>query len=75
MIPANIDIRTVIRDLNELGLSDYKITLLCDFSNGYVLKVKRAEITRMSYQHTARLYNLLCEEIGAHNHNAVNHST
>ena len=62
MIPPNIDHRSIIADLNEWGIGDYKIELVCGFAQSYVGQLKNANIRQMTYQRAARLYNFWCEE-------------
>jgi hypothetical protein len=57
-LPANIDLRTMIAELNTAGMPDYKIELICSFSRGYISQVKTGHIQQVSYQKAARLFNL-----------------
>lgn len=57
MIPANIDHRQILQELNAWGLRDYKIEAICGFSVGYVAQLKSGNVKQMSYQRAARLYN------------------
>jgi hypothetical protein len=66
MIPANIDQVHLIQDLNEWGLNDYKIKEILGFSEGYIAQLKCGNITQMSYQRAARLYNFWFEERDLH---------
>ena len=63
MIPANIDHRAIIAELNAWGLRDYKIEAICGFSVGYVAQLKCGNIEQMTYQRAARLYNFWCDEV------------
>lgn len=62
-IPANIDHVAIIEDLNRWGLRDAKIELVCDFSQGYVLAIKKGRVQQMLYQRAARLYNFWFDEL------------
>lgn len=66
MIPANIDQVRLIKDLNEWGLNDYKVKEILGFSEGYVAQLKCNNITQMSQQKAARLYNFWWEERRLH---------
>ena len=56
-IPANIDHQSIITDLNRRGLRDFKLEIICGFSNGYIAQLKSGNIKQMNYQRAARLYN------------------
>jgi hypothetical protein len=62
MIPANIDYRAIVVELNAWGILDSKIELICGFSQGYVRHMKNGIYFDMTYQRAARLYNFWCEE-------------
>ena len=62
MIPANIDHKQILEDLNTWGLRDYKIEAICGYSVGYVGQLKTDKIVQMTYQRAARLYNFWFEE-------------
>ena len=61
MIPADIDHRIILAELNEIGWKDYKIDMACGFSNGYCAQLKK-NIRLMTYQRAARLYNFWEDE-------------
>ena len=62
MIPANIDHVAIVADLNQWGIGDYKIEMICGFSVGYVNHLKTGGVRQMAYQRAARLYNFWFEE-------------
>ena len=57
-IPANIDVVTILSELNRYGWRDYKIEMLCGFSRGYVSQLKCGHVVLPNYRYAARLYNL-----------------
>lgn len=63
MIPANIDHVAIVRDLNRWGIADYKIQMICGFTDGYVQHLKAGRVQQMNYQRAARLYNFWWEEL------------
>jgi hypothetical protein len=65
MIPANIDHVAICHDLNEWGIKDYKIEMICGFTEGYVHHLKTGGVRQMAYQRAARLYNFWFEEKAA----------
>lgn len=62
MIPANIDYRAIVQELNSFGIGDYKLEVICGFSDGYIRHLKDGSYRDMTYQRAARLYNFWCEE-------------
>jgi hypothetical protein len=64
-IPANIDHRMVLRQLNDWGYRDYRIEAICGFSIGYVAQLKCGAIQQMTYQRAARLWNFWVSEHSA----------
>ena len=66
MIPANIDQIHLIKDLNEWGINDYKLKEILGFSEGYIAQLKCGNITQMSYNKAARLYNFWYAERELH---------
>lgn len=61
-IPANIDHVALVEELNAWGYRDAKIELICGFSQGYILAIKKGRVGQMIYQRAARLYNFWEEE-------------
>ncbi len=57
MIPVEIDVEEIIRNLREVGWVDQKIEIVCGFSGGYVHKLMDGPRPHRPYQHVARLYN------------------
>lgn len=66
MIPADIDPKGIIADLNTWGIRDYKIEMICGFSIGYVAQLKCGAIQQMTYQRAARLFNFWFDEARLH---------
>lgn len=64
MIPVEIDVQQIIKDLNEAGWRDQKIEIACGFSGGYVEKLRSGVRPNRPYQLVARLFNFWEEEIG-----------
>jgi hypothetical protein len=62
MIPANIDYVAIVEELNAWGMGDYKLELICGFSEGYLRHLKNGSYRDMTYQRAARLYNFWCDE-------------
>lgn len=62
MIPANIDYVALVEELNSFGIGDYKLELICGFSDGYIRHLKNGSYRDMTYQRAARLYNFWAEE-------------
>lgn len=62
MIPVEIDVAAIVKDLNSWGWVDYKIEVACGFSHGYIAKVRQGCRLMRPYQHSARLYNFWEEE-------------
>lgn len=62
MIPANIDHCAIVEDLNRWGIVDYKIEIICGFSQGYISHVRAGRVRQMIYQRAARLYNFWLDE-------------
>lgn len=58
LVPAKLDIPAMLDDLNTAGLTDNRVEAACDFSVGYVAKLRSGEIKRLSYEYGARLLNL-----------------
>ena len=65
-VPAHLDIRAILGDLNRVGYIDYKIETACGFSQGYVNQLKRGHISRISYEYGARLHNLWVDVVALH---------
>lgn len=66
MIPANIDVKAIMEDLNRWGIGDRKIEAICDFSDGYARHAKNGKFKEMGYHKVARLYNFWIEECLLH---------
>lgn len=62
MIPANIDYRAIIDDLNAWGIRDYKIEAICGLGQGRVSQLKCGWAKSMIYENAARLYNFWHDE-------------
>lgn len=62
MIPAGIDYKGIIADLNTWGIRDYKIELICGFTIGYIAQVKCGAIKQMTYPRAAVLFNFWEDE-------------
>jgi hypothetical protein len=62
MIPANLDYVSIVEELNSWGIVDYKIEVICGFSQGYIRHMKAGTYQDMTYQRAARLYNFWAEE-------------
>lgn len=66
MIPANIDIVAIIKDLNAWGLGDRKIEMICGFADGHITHIKAGRKGELGYSRAARLYNFWWEECKLH---------
>lgn len=64
MIPAEIDVQAIIRDLNRVGWKDQKIEIALGLSKGYVAKLKEGPRPNRPYQLAARLFNFWEQEVG-----------
>lgn len=62
MIPVEIDVDQIIKDLNAWGWKDQKIEVACDFSAGYIAKIRNGPRPNRPYQLVARLFNFWEEE-------------
>lgn len=62
LIPADLDVQSILNDLRAWGWRHSKIELACAFGNGYIRKVALSVQPHMGYQHAARLYNLWADE-------------
>lgn len=62
MIPANIDYQAIVTELNDWGILDSKIELICGYSQGYIGHLQKGTYADMTYQRAARLYNFWAEE-------------
>lgn len=62
MIPANIDYRAIVQELESFGFGPYKIDLICGFHEGAVADIAAGRTREMSYQRAARLYNFWWDE-------------
>lgn len=62
-IPVEIDVVEIIKDLNKWGWRDQKIEFACDFSAGYIAKLKGGARPYRPYQYVARLHNFWLSEI------------
>lgn len=62
MIPVEIDVQTIVSDLNAWGWRDQKIEIACGFANGYVGKLRAGTRPDRPYQLVARLYNFWEDE-------------
>lgn len=58
LVPIKLDISNILDDLNEAGLTDNHVEAACEFSIGYVSRLRSGEIKRISYEYGARLHNL-----------------
>jgi hypothetical protein len=57
VIPVEIDVKQIIEELNAWGWKDQKIEVVCDFSPGYIAKLRGGPRPNRPYQLLARLYN------------------
>lgn len=57
MIPVEIDVDGILRDLNAWGWRDQKIEAVCGFSDGYCAKLRAGPRPKRPYQYLARLHN------------------
>ena len=57
MIPAEIDAKALIAELNTWGWKDYKIEVACGFSSGYIAQIRCGNVQMLAYQRAARLFN------------------
>lgn len=62
MIPANLDYRQILADLNAWGVRDYKIEAICALPVGRLAKIKCGATKDMVYPNAARLYNFWLDE-------------
>lgn len=70
MIPANLDYRQILADLNGWGVRDYKIEAICALSVGHLAKIKCGATKDMVYPNAARLYNFWLDERERHEEDA-----
>lgn len=75
MIPARIDILTIITDLTGRGLLDYKIECICDLPNGYIGKLRTGNIKEPSYAKAARLFNFWEDEMALADARSLSNTT
>ncbi len=57
MLPPALDHVSMLDDLRKWGWADYKIEMACGFSRGYVAQLRCSNISEMSYNRAARLFN------------------
>lgn len=62
MIPANIDYRAIVLELQSFGITSYKLELICGYADGYITHLMAGNYRDMTYQRAARLYNFWCDE-------------
>lgn len=65
MIPAKLDYIQMFNDLNGIGISDYKIEMICGLSVGHASHLRKRGCDRVSYVVSARIYNFWCDEMNA----------
>jgi hypothetical protein len=70
MIPASIDYKAIVLELNSWGIGDYKIELICGLAKSAVAHLKDNNDRDMTYQRAARLYNFWWDERTARGLNA-----
>jgi transcriptional regulator with XRE-family HTH domain len=59
MIPEEINVLSVLAELQALGWKDYKIEMECEFTRGYVAQIRCGNVEMPAYQKLAKLLNLL----------------
>jgi hypothetical protein len=62
VIPANIDYLALIGELNDFGIVDSKIEMICGLAQASVRHLKNGRYHDMTYQNAARLYNFWAGE-------------
>ena len=62
MIPLNIDIPSILADLQTWGWTNHKIELASGLPKNYVSQLKNGSIQNPLYQNAALLYNFWCSE-------------
>ena len=62
MIPVQIDVLSLVADLNGWGWRDYKIEISCGLGSGYVAQVRCGNVKEPAYGKAARLFNFWEEQ-------------
>lgn len=62
MIPVQVDLLAMAKDLNAWGWRDNKIEIHAGLGRGYMAQIRCGNIKAPSYDKAARLYNFWIEE-------------
>jgi hypothetical protein len=63
MIPAKIDVETILADLTRIGWRDYKVELACGLPRGWISKLRDGTTQDPAYSNAARLVNFHHDEM------------
>jgi hypothetical protein len=63
MIPTEVNWKGVLDELNQIGIPDGKVELICNFTPGYIAQIRCGNIACLGWKNGAKLLNLLDEEM------------
>jgi len=63
LMPEELDHRQLLKELNEVGWIDEKISVALNWNSGYVRQLKNGSVQNMGYRNAAKLYNFHAMQI------------
>lgn len=57
LMPEELDHARLVKELNEAGWIDEKISVALGWNRGYIRQLKNGNVKNMGYRNAAKLYN------------------